>query len=191
MLALHSSQNPKGAQFYIGCAQLKVTGSGSGSCGPTISIPGAYKADDDNVYIPKFYNGFDATTYKAPGGPVASCGAGTGSAPAPSKPSASPSMPANSTMPVASPVASASASASASPVQSSTPVASPVAVGTLVPSTAPSAAPSSAPSAVPSSTPSTGNGALPAEFTIETFISWLESKAAAASKARRHARSFL
>lgn len=170
MLALHSSQTLGGAQFYIGCAQLKISGTGTGSCGPTISLPGAYKADDENVYIPDFYNGFDATGYKAPGGPVATCGGSGASVPTVPSPSA----PANSTVPVAE----ASASASASPVAVETPVAS--------------ASASASASPVPSSAPSTGagesSGALPATFTVETFIAWLEGKAA--SKARRHARAF-
>ncbi|KAI1082411.1 glycosyl hydrolase family 61-domain-containing protein [Whalleya microplaca] len=72
MLALHGSQVLDGGQFYIGCAQLSITGPG-GACTPEISLPGAYDASDDDIYIPNFYNGFDATTYKAPGGDVATC----------------------------------------------------------------------------------------------------------------------
>ncbi|KAI1176644.1 glycoside hydrolase [Nemania sp. FL0916] len=72
MLALHGSQTLGGAQFYIGCAQLSITGS-SGSCSPKISLPGAYNEDDSDIYIPDFYYGFDPTTYKAPGGAVATC----------------------------------------------------------------------------------------------------------------------
>lgn len=79
MLALHGAQSVGGAQFYIGCAELEITGTGSeGACGPTIEVPGAYKAEDSDIYIPGFYNGFDATSYTAPGGPVGSCG-GAGS----------------------------------------------------------------------------------------------------------------
>lgn len=95
MLALHGSQTVGGAQvrsalytslyrrsykrltrrsqFYIGCAQLKVTGPG-GTCSPKISLPGAYNAQDSNIYIPNFYYGFDPSTYTAPGGAVATCG---------------------------------------------------------------------------------------------------------------------
>ncbi|KAI0409446.1 glycoside hydrolase [Xylaria palmicola] len=58
--------------FYIGCAQLYITGLG-GDCGPEISLPGAYKEDDANIYIPDFYSGLDPTTYKAPGGDIATC----------------------------------------------------------------------------------------------------------------------
>ncbi|KAJ8120125.1 hypothetical protein O1611_g10445 [Lasiodiplodia mahajangana] len=72
MLALHGSQTLGGAQFYIGCAQLSITGPG-GACSPKISLPGAYNADDADIYIPDFYYGFDPTTYKAPGGDVATC----------------------------------------------------------------------------------------------------------------------
>ncbi|RYP61421.1 hypothetical protein DL769_007706 [Monosporascus sp. CRB-8-3] len=72
MLALHGAQTVGGAQFYIGCAQLKITGPG-GSCSPKISLPGAYNAQDPNIYIPNFYYGFDPTTYVAPGGAVATC----------------------------------------------------------------------------------------------------------------------
>ncbi|KAI0466484.1 glycoside hydrolase [Xylaria cf. heliscus] len=72
MLALHGAQTLGGAQFYIGCAQLSITGSG-GDCSPKISLPGAYKQDDSDIYIPNFYYGFDPTTYQAPGGDVATC----------------------------------------------------------------------------------------------------------------------
>ncbi|KKY36566.1 putative endoglucanase ii [Diaporthe ampelina] len=72
MLALHGAQTQGGAQFYIGCMQLRVTGD-SASCSPSINLPGAYKATDSNIYISNFYNGFDPTTYEAPGGAVATC----------------------------------------------------------------------------------------------------------------------
>jgi cellulase len=115
MLALHSSQTKDGAQFYIGCSQLKIKGTGSkGACGPTISIPGAYKADDANIYIPNYYNGFDASTYTAPGGPVATCGGSGNAAPAPAT-SAKSSAAASSA--VASATASASAVAVAKPTE--------------------------------------------------------------------------
>lgn len=180
MLALHSSQNPKGGQFYIGCAQLKIAGSGSGTCGPTIELPGAYKAEDKNIYIPNYYNGFDLKTYKAPGGDVATCGgsgSGSGSAPAP----------ATSTVP------SATVSAKPSAVVEATPKPTPSQVGggqSPVESEKPVA--SSAPAPVPSTGAGNGGseGALPASFTIETFIAWLQSKAGSSGKARRHARAF-
>jgi cellulase len=174
MLALHSSQTLGGAQFYIGCAQLKVTGTGSGTCGPTIELPGAYKESDENIYIPKYYNGFDATSYKAPGGSVASCG-GSGAAPS---------------APTKSAAASAAASASASVVAKVTPTPTQAAapVKTPVGSSAPAATSTPSPSSGAGDDESTG--ALPTEFTLKTFITWLEGKAGNASKARRHARAF-
>ncbi|KAJ5020524.1 hypothetical protein J3E73DRAFT_361153 [Bipolaris maydis] len=38
-------------------------------------------ADDADIYIPNYYNGYVATNYKAPGGPVATCGGAGGAAP--------------------------------------------------------------------------------------------------------------
>lgn len=182
MLALHGAQTLGGAQFYIGCAQLKVSGStssSSSSCGPTISIPGAYEADDANIYIPNVYNGFDPTGYTAPGGPVASCGASSGSG----------ATPTTTTKPVvssaaATPVVSPSASASA--VVEATPTPSPTSSAGAGETPAASASPVASSAPAPSS--GSGAGTLPATFTLETFISWLEG--ASASKARRHARAF-
>ncbi|RVD84282.1 uncharacterized protein DFL_006043 [Arthrobotrys flagrans] len=72
MLALHASQTLEGAQFYIGCIQLKITGPG-GNCSPTYKLPGAYKATDNNIYVSDFYYGFVPETYSAPGPAVATC----------------------------------------------------------------------------------------------------------------------
>ncbi|KAF3905487.1 Endoglucanase-4 [Dactylellina cionopaga] len=80
MLALHGSQTVGGAQFYIGCIQLKITGPG-GNCSPTYKLPGAYNANQNNIYIPDFYYGFVASTYSAPGPTVATCTGGGGSQP--------------------------------------------------------------------------------------------------------------
>ena len=77
MEALHSSTTLGGTQWYIGCAQIKVTGPG-GSCNPSIQLPGAYKASDPNIYISDFYYGFNVATFTAPGGPVATCAGGSG-----------------------------------------------------------------------------------------------------------------
>ena len=41
-IALHSATAPGGAQFYISCAQIAVTGSGTKTPSPTISLPGGY-----------------------------------------------------------------------------------------------------------------------------------------------------
>lgn len=87
----------------------------------------------------------------------------------------------------------ASSGGSPSPTTPSTPSAKPSSSAAPVASAAPSASPVS-PVASPAPSNSTGgdSGALPKEFTIETFIKWLESKASgSSSKVRRHPRAFL
>ncbi|KAK7965096.1 glycoside hydrolase family 61 protein [Apiospora saccharicola] len=50
-IALHSAGSVGGAQFYIGCAQLHVTG-GTGTVTPSgVSFPGAYKATDRKFFL--------------------------------------------------------------------------------------------------------------------------------------------
>ncbi|RDW84507.1 hypothetical protein BP6252_02097 [Coleophoma cylindrospora] len=84
MLALHGSQTLGGGQFYIGCAQITITGGVDGeSCSPDIQLPGSYNESDPSIYIPDFYNGFNITTYTGPGGAVATCGTGSGSSSSP------------------------------------------------------------------------------------------------------------
>ena len=43
-LAIHNPGSTP--QFYISCAQVNVTGGGSATPGPTVKIPGAFKATD-------------------------------------------------------------------------------------------------------------------------------------------------
>jgi len=170
MLALHGAQTVGGAQFYIGCAQLKITGTGSkGACGPTISLPGDYNAEDDNIYIPNVYNGFDASTYTAPGGPVATCGGSGNASPAPATSAAS-----NGTA-IATPTAASSAVLSSAVATT--------AAASVSASAATSAAPTSVAAETPvasatASAPASSGSALPEEFTLETFIAWLKEQTA-------------
>ncbi|OAL56694.1 hypothetical protein IQ07DRAFT_495634 [Pyrenochaeta sp. DS3sAY3a] len=62
-IALHQASNTNGAQFYISCAQIKVTGGGSGTPGPLVSFPGAYKSSDPGIKV----NIYSAKSYTAPG----------------------------------------------------------------------------------------------------------------------------
>ncbi|CAA7259334.1 unnamed protein product [Cyclocybe aegerita] len=66
IIALHTSQTYPGAQFYIGCAQVKIT-SGGNANPPKISIPGAYQGSDPGITV-NIYNNLQS--YTAPGGPV-------------------------------------------------------------------------------------------------------------------------
>jgi hypothetical protein len=64
-IAIHAASSANGAQFYISCAQITVTGGGSGTPGPTISLPGGYKATDPGLLI-NIYHPIP-TSYKYPG----------------------------------------------------------------------------------------------------------------------------
>ncbi|KAJ4984313.1 fungal cellulose binding domain-containing protein [Stagonosporopsis vannaccii] len=64
-IALHSAGSSGGAQFYISCAQIKVANGGSGTPGPLVSFPGAYKASDSGILVNMYYP--IPTNYKPPG----------------------------------------------------------------------------------------------------------------------------
>jgi hypothetical protein len=63
-IALHQASAVNGAQFYISCAQIRVTGGGSGTPGPLVSFPGAYKATDPGIKV-NIYSG--SASYTPPG----------------------------------------------------------------------------------------------------------------------------
>ncbi|RMZ73710.1 glycoside hydrolase family 61 [Pyrenophora seminiperda CCB06] len=62
-LAIH---NPSAVpQFYISCAQIKVTGGGSGKASPTVKIPGHIKSTDPG-YTANIYSNFNSYTVPGP-----------------------------------------------------------------------------------------------------------------------------
>lgn len=69
-IALHSAGSSGGAQFYMTCWQLTVTGSGT-AAPDTVSLPGAYDASDEGILINIYQS---LTTYAAPGPTVYSGG---------------------------------------------------------------------------------------------------------------------
>lgn len=72
-IGLHSASQPSGAQLYISCAQLSVTG-GTGTINTTgklVSFPGAYKATDPGLLFQLYWP--VPTTYVVPGPQVVSC----------------------------------------------------------------------------------------------------------------------
>lgn len=77
-IALHAAGSSGGAQFYMTCYQITVTGSGS-TVPDTVSIPGAYAASDPGILINIYQS---MTTYEAPG-PTVYSGGSTKSAGAP------------------------------------------------------------------------------------------------------------
>ncbi|KAI1172664.1 glycoside hydrolase family 61 protein [Nemania sp. FL0916] len=69
-IALHASYTYPGAQFYPGCHQLKVTGSGTTTpSSGLVSFPGAYKGSDPGIT----YDAYQAQTYTVPGPAVFKC----------------------------------------------------------------------------------------------------------------------
>jgi hypothetical protein len=56
------------AQFYISCSQIKITGGGSGTPGPLVSLPGAYKSNDPGILVN--LGAIQPTAYTTPGPPV-------------------------------------------------------------------------------------------------------------------------
>ena len=50
-IALHSASSRGGAQFYISCGQISVSGGGSTPGTPTVAFPGAYSATDPGIMI--------------------------------------------------------------------------------------------------------------------------------------------
>ncbi|RYN27471.1 hypothetical protein AA0112_g7954 [Alternaria arborescens] len=77
LIALHAASNYPGAQLYMECAQINVTGGGTASPA-TVSFPGAYKATDPGIkfqlYWPK------PTSYTIPGPRPFTCSAKISSA---------------------------------------------------------------------------------------------------------------
>lgn len=64
-IGLHSASAAGGAQFYISCGQITVTGGGAGTPGPLVAFPGAYKATDPGLMINIYYP--VPRTYTLPG----------------------------------------------------------------------------------------------------------------------------
>ncbi|KAF8966548.1 glycoside hydrolase family 61 protein [Flammula alnicola] len=64
-IALHVASTFGGAQFYLSCAQINVTGGGSGTPGPLVSIPGVYTGNEPGILIDIYYP--VPATYVQPG----------------------------------------------------------------------------------------------------------------------------
>ncbi|KAK0648692.1 glycoside hydrolase family 61 protein-like protein [Cercophora newfieldiana] len=61
-IALHQAQSAGGAQFYLACAQVEVTGGGSGTPGPMVAFPGAYRSGGPGLIF-----SWQTTAYSPPG----------------------------------------------------------------------------------------------------------------------------
>jgi cellulase len=82
LLALHSAYSAGGAQFYMECAQVEVTGSGSntGAGSNLVSFPGAYPANDPGIVLNIYGTGGVADNggkpYPIPGPDPITCSGG-------------------------------------------------------------------------------------------------------------------
>ncbi|KAJ1331834.1 lytic cellulose monooxygenase (C1-hydroxylating) [Microdochium nivale] len=64
-IALHAAGQAGGAQFYLTCYQITVTGGGSAS--PSgVNFPGAYNANDAGIKVDIWGNGFSKYTIPGP-----------------------------------------------------------------------------------------------------------------------------
>ncbi|KAK4146668.1 glycoside hydrolase [Dichotomopilus funicola] len=71
-IALHSASQVGGAQFYLACAQLSISGgSGTLDTSSAVSFPGAYSAQDPGILFQLYYP--VPTEYINPGPAVVSC----------------------------------------------------------------------------------------------------------------------
>ncbi|KAF4313397.1 hypothetical protein SLS57_009457 [Botryosphaeria dothidea] len=71
LIALHGAGSYPGAQLYMECAQINVTG-GTGSSVPSgVSFPGAYKTNDPGIVFNLYYP--TPTSYAIPGPTVLTC----------------------------------------------------------------------------------------------------------------------
>ncbi|KAL4866953.1 hypothetical protein BDV12DRAFT_187049 [Aspergillus spectabilis] len=64
-IALHGAYSEGGAQFYISCGQLTVTGGGSASPSPLVAFPGAYSPTDPGILFSLYWP--VPTEYTPPG----------------------------------------------------------------------------------------------------------------------------
>ncbi|KAH9907609.1 glycoside hydrolase family 61 protein [Xylariomycetidae sp. FL2044] len=78
ILALHSAKTANGAQFYMSCAQIRVSGDGTFTPSSTVSFPGAYQKNDASI-VTNIYGALGqpdngGKQYNAPGNvPVITC----------------------------------------------------------------------------------------------------------------------
>ncbi|KAI0023999.1 carbohydrate-binding module family 1 protein [Xylariomycetidae sp. FL0641] len=78
MIALHAASSEQGAQLYMECAQINISGGTATASPATYSIPGIYSADDPGLLV-NIYSMSPSDTYEIPGPDPFTCGAGSGS----------------------------------------------------------------------------------------------------------------
>jgi len=146
-IAIHEGHVGK-AQFYMECAQLRVSGGGSGVPGPTVKIPGLYTPEEVNFDM---WTSPEPTSYTMPG-PAVWIGGGSSSGGAPSTGNTTetttpeevvPEVPSAAPVASAAPVYSAPAAVSSPPAWGAQPAwgAAPTTMATVIAAAVPSVAP--------------------------------------------------
>ncbi|KAF1973248.1 hypothetical protein BU23DRAFT_507287 [Bimuria novae-zelandiae CBS 107.79] len=203
-IALHAASASGGAQHYVACYQLTVSGSGALKPTDTVTFPDAYSktgpglgfsihAPLDSYPVPGpalIEGGTEATPQLLTFGSIAGAPAATAAPATATKPASSV---ASATPAVSAAPASSSAAAQTSAAAPTSAVAPTSAAAAPTPIPESSAAPSSTAAAAPSATPSAP--AAEKEYTLEEFIAFLEEadaadSSAAPQKVRRHPRAF-
>ncbi|KAI0401472.1 glycosyl hydrolase family 61-domain-containing protein [Xylaria palmicola] len=77
MIALHGASSARGAQLYMECAQINISGGSAKVSPATYSIPGIYKQNDPGLLI-NVYQLTSSSTYTIPGPGLFTCTAGSG-----------------------------------------------------------------------------------------------------------------
>ncbi|KAK2049432.1 family 61 glycosyl hydrolase [Colletotrichum somersetense] len=90
IIALHGASVQGEAQFYMGCAQIRVTGSGNNAGSNFVSFPGAYSASHPGILVSIYDSSSKPTNggraYSIPGPAVMTCSGGGSSPPPTSNP---------------------------------------------------------------------------------------------------------
>ncbi|KAI0516887.1 glycosyl hydrolase family 61-domain-containing protein [Xylaria bambusicola] len=81
MIALHGASSSQGAQLYMECAQINISGGTAKVSPATYSIPGIYKANDPGLLV-NIYQMTSSSKYTIPGPNVFTCNGDSGSSPA-------------------------------------------------------------------------------------------------------------
>ncbi|KAI1757506.1 glycosyl hydrolase family 61-domain-containing protein [Xylaria castorea] len=77
MIALHAAGSPQGAQLYMECAQINISGGTAKVSPATYSIPGIYNQNDPGLLI-NIYQMTSSSTYTIPGPSIFTCAGGSG-----------------------------------------------------------------------------------------------------------------
>jgi cellulase len=127
IIALHSASALNGAQPYVGCVELTITGSGS-AIPAAVALPGAYSPTDPGLLFNLYTT---ITSYVIPGPSVYTSGSSSSSS-------------SGSSSPTSAPTSKPSSAPTSKPT--SNPSSAPTTKPTSTPTTKPTSAPTSAPS---------------------------------------------